>query len=289
MNCLISGALPRTRAARRHVRFLRTARGKAGTAILVVVVVIAVGGPVAAPHAIDQPIGVPGEPMSGSHLLGTDILGRDVLSRLLSGGWSVLSISLLSVLLTYAAAIAVGGLAALSRSRASELSMRVLDLLIVFPPLLLLLVLVAGAGFGTIVMLVGIVVVTFPGAARLVFAATQEMSTNGFVEAATARGERTPTVLVREILPNIVSSLLADGGVRFLSAIFLVAGLNFLGVGAQPPAADWALMIAENRQILQANPAAVLAPAIALALLTIAVNLVGDAYVASLDSSEVEK
>lgn len=267
-------------------RFLRTWRGAWGTALLGLVVLVAVFGPWVAPHPIDQPVGPVASGPSSAYPLGTDMLGRDVLSRVLSGGWSVLWVAVVSVALTYVLAISLGVLTGLSTSRLSELAMRCLDLLIVFPPLLLLLVLVAGSGTNVVVLIVGIVAVTFPGAARLVRAAAQEISTAGYVEAAQARGEGGLAIGLGEVLPNMVPTILADAGVRFLSSIFLIASLNFLGVGAQPPSADWSLMIAENRQLLQINPIAVLAPAALLALLTISVNLVADAYVQTLDRSK---
>jgi ABC-type dipeptide/oligopeptide/nickel transport system permease subunit len=151
--------------------------------------------------------------------------------------------------------------------------------------LLLLLVLIAGAGASTGVLVVGIVLVLSPGVARLVRTATLEVSTTGYIEAAVARGERTSSIMRREILPNIAPALVADAGVRFLGAIFLVASLNFLGVGAQPPAANWGLMIAENRQIISTNIWGVCAPSVLIASLTIAANLLGDAYVHARDQS----
>ncbi len=273
------------RARVRVPRFLRTVRGTLGLTMLLFVVAVAVLGPLVAPHALDQPIGVPGSPPGPGAPLGTDFLGRDVLSRLLHGGFPVLWLAVVSVIGTYAVGLSVGMLAGLSRSWVDPLLMRAVDVLIVFPPLLLLLVLIAGAGSGTLVLLIGIVTVLFPGVARLVRTATLEVSTTSYIEAAVARGERLPAIMRREILPNIMPVVIADAGVRFLGAIFLVASLNFLGVGAQPPAANWGLMIAENRQVITTNVWAVAAPALMLALLTISVNLIGDAYAHTLDRS----
>lgn len=282
-----SGAVVARSNGRRSLpRFLKTWRGGIGAGLLAIVAAIAFLGPYLAPHAIDEPVGVPGDGPSVAHLMGLDLLGRDVLSRVLHGGWSVLSIAFVSVVLTYFIAIAMGTLTGLSVSRLSEVAMRCLDILIVFPPLLLLLVLVAGAGTSSTVLVLGIVLVAFPGATRLVRAATQEVGTSGYIEAAQARGESVWAIARREVLPNITPSLLADGGVRFLSSIFLVASLNFLGVGSQPPAADWSLMIAENRQLLQINALSVLAPALFLGVLAVSVNMVADAYVSTIGNTE---
>ncbi len=285
MSARAESALGPRRVVLRRPRFLRTVRGIVGAAMLLFVAAVALLGPLLAPHPLDQPIGVPGSPPSTSAPLGTDFLGRDVLSRVLHGGFPVLWLAVASVAATYAVGMSVGMLAGLSRSWVDPVLMRGVDVLIVFPPLLLLLVLIAGAGSGTAILVVGIALVLFPGVARLVRTATLEVSTTSYIEAAIARGERTTAIMRREILPNILPAVIADAGVRFLGAIFLVASLNFLGVGAQPPSANWGLMIAENRQVITTNIWAVLAPALMLALLTISVNLIGDAYAHTLDRS----
>ena len=278
-------AAPAARRLLRTPRFLRTARGKLGAAMLLFVLAVALLGPLVAPHPLDQPVGVPGSPPGNGAPLGTDFLGRDVLSRVLHGGFSVLWLALVAVAITYVVGMTIGMVAGLSRSRLDPILMRSVDIFIVFPPLLLLLVLISGAGTSSLVLIVGIVLVMFPGVARLVRTATLEVSTTSFIEAAVARGESTPAIMRREILPNIAPSLIADAGVRFLGAIFLTASLNFLGVGSQPPSANWGLMVAENRQVLATNIWAVLAPALMLALLTVSVNMIGDAYAHTLDRS----
>jgi ABC-type dipeptide/oligopeptide/nickel transport system permease subunit len=139
------------------------------------------------------------------------------------------------------------------------------------------------------VLIIGVALVQLPGIARIVRTATLEISTRGFVEAAEARGESTPSLLVREILPNIAPIILADFGIRFGYSIILIASVNYLGLGLAPPAADWGLMMSENQQFIAVNVWAVLAPAIMLALLTIGVNLVADAYVRTLGRSTVVK
>jgi ABC-type dipeptide/oligopeptide/nickel transport system permease subunit len=148
--------------------------------------------------------------------------------------------------------------------------------------MLLLLLLITGVGSGTGVLIVGIVLVLFPGAARIARTATLEVCTTGYIEAAVSRGERSIAILRREVLPNIMPTMLADLGVRFSAAVVIAASVNFLGLGAKPPTADWGLMIAENRAIISSNPWAVFVPAALLGLLTISINLLADAYVRSL-------
>jgi ABC-type dipeptide/oligopeptide/nickel transport system permease subunit len=157
--------------------------------------------------------------------------------------------------------------------------MRTVDTFQALPALLLILLLIAGAGQSEVVLVLAIAIVLFPGAARIVRTATLEVSTTGYIEAAIGRGERMSALMWREVLPNIAPAVIADFGVRFSSAIVLAASVNFLGLGASPPAANWGLMIAENRLIITTNVWSVLAPAVLLALLTMSVNMVGDAYV----------
>jgi peptide/nickel transport system permease protein len=164
-----------------------------------------------------------------------------------------------------------------------------MDVLLAVPPLLFLLVLATGAGRSIPVLVLGVATVHVPSIARIVRAATQEVSTHGYVEAAVARGERVGAVLRREILPNVLGTVLADAGIRLTASILILASVNFLGLGLQPPRADWALMIAENRGGITLQPWAVAAPALLIAFLTISVNLVADAVARSLGTSTDRK
>jgi peptide/nickel transport system permease protein len=262
---------------RERLRFARTGTGLVGVVILAIVVGIALLGPFFAPHPLDQPIGLPYERPSAEAWLGTDRLGRDVLSRVLWGGRSVLALAGAATVIAYAGGLLIGLLAGYSRSLLDPVLMRSADVLISFPALVFLLVLVTGLGTSKAVLVFGVALIQMPAIARIIRSATLAQSVRGFVEAAVARGEGTFAILRRELLPNIVSPIAADVGIRFTLAIILVASVNFLSLGLQPPAADWALMISENRDGLTLNPYAVLAPALMIGLLTIAVNLVGDA------------
>ncbi len=266
-------------------RFARTTSGRVGLVLLGFVLIVAILGPFIAPHAIDEPIGSSGELPSAHAWLGTDFLGRDVLSRVLSGGWSVLLLATAATVLCYALGLLVGMVAGYSRNAVDSVLMRSVDVLLAFPGILILLIIVSGLGTSVGVLIVGVVLVQLPGIARVMRAATMEVSTRGFVEAAVARGERTPYILRREVLPNIAPIVLADFGVRYGYSVILMASMNYLNLGLQPPAADWGLMIAENQDIIALNPWAILGPSIPLALLTIGVNLVGDAYATTMSAS----
>jgi len=163
--------------------------------------------------------------------------------------------------------------------------MRTVDVILAFPPLLILLLLVGGFQSHVWVLIVGVVVVQIPPISRLTRAASLSVARSSYVEAARVRGDSTLTIWRKDILPNIMSSLLADFGIRFSMSIILVASMNFLGLGLAPPASDWGLMISENQPYLSLNPMSVIAPAAMLGLLVISVNLVADAYVRATGSS----
>jgi peptide/nickel transport system permease protein len=272
-----------------RLRFLRTFSGAAGVSIVLFVVFVAVFGKYLAPHDPNAPVGADLAGPSSHALLGTDDLGRDVLSRLLYGGRSVLGLALLATLLAYAVGLSIGLVAGYSRSKIDPMLMRTVDVMLAFPPLLFLLILITGAGTSVGVMVIGVAAIQAPGISRIVRTATLEVSVRGYVEAAVARGERAVAVVVREVLPNILAPVLVDAGLRFTYSILIIASVNFLGLGLQAPRSDWALMISEDRPYISLNPWSVLAPAAMIALLTIGINLTGDAIARSLGRSYVPR
>jgi peptide/nickel transport system permease protein len=272
---------------RNRLQFLRTRSGVVGVGLVVFIVAVAVFGRYVAPHDPSESIGVPLTGPSGDNLLGTDFLGRDVFSRLLYGGRSVIALAAAATALAYLAGLTIGLLAGYSRSFVDPVLMRSVDVMLALPPLLFLLVLITGAGTSVAVLVIGVAAIQAPGISRIVRTATLEVSVRGYVEAAVARGERSLSVLTREVLPNILAPILVDAGLRFTYSILIIASVNFLGLGLQPPSPDWALMISENRQYISLNPAAALAPAAMIALLTIGINLTGDAIARSLGRSYV--
>jgi ABC-type dipeptide/oligopeptide/nickel transport system permease subunit len=272
---------------RGRLRFARTPAGLVGLLLLAAVVGLALLGPFLAPHEPDLPVGIPLTGPAEGRVLGTDFLGRDVLSRVLWGGRSVLALAGAATLLAYLAGGATGLISGYRRGLTDGVLMRGVDVMLSVPALIFLLVLVTGAGTSAAVLVAGVALVQAPLVARVVRTATLEQAVKGFVEAAEARGERTFAIVWRELLPNIAGPIFADVGLRFTYSIILVASVNFLGLGLQPPAADWALIISENRSGLDLNPYAILAPALLIAVLTIAVNLVGDAIARALGRSSV--
>jgi peptide/nickel transport system permease protein len=273
----------------RRLRFLRTPSGVIGVAIVVFVVGVALLGPYLAPHSPAATVGPPLDGSSNAYPFGTDVLGRDVLSRVLHGGRSLLALALAATALSYMVGLSIGLIAGYSRGFADPLLMRSVDVLLAFPPLLFLLVLIGGAGRTQAVLILGVAVIQAPQVSRVVRSATLEVSVRGYVEAAVARGERAAAVIAREVLPNILGPVLVDAGLRFTYSILIITSVTYLGLGAEPPSSNWALMISENRQYISINSLSVLAPALMIAILTIGVNLTGDAVARSLGRSYISR
>jgi ABC-type dipeptide/oligopeptide/nickel transport system permease subunit len=274
---------------RGRLRFLRSVPGAVGALIVGFVLAVALLGPYLAPHDPDAPVGLPNSGPSGSAPFGTDVLGRDVLSRLLHGGRSVILLAAAATILAYLIGLTIGLVAGFSRSFVDPLLMRTVDVMLAFPPLLFVLILISGAGTGVTVVVIAVAAIQAPSVSRVVRTATQVVAVRGYVEAAVARGESTFAVIRREVIPNILAPVLVDFGLRFTYSILIIASVNFLGLGLQPPSSDWALLISENRQYISLNAWSVLAPAAMIALLTIGVNLLGDAIARSLGRSYVPR
>ncbi|HEY4621935.1 MAG TPA: ABC transporter permease [Gaiellaceae bacterium] len=260
-------------------------RTKIGLAILLLLLAVAVFGPFFAPHAPDAGLTRPGgflggfEPPSDVAALGTDNLGRDVLSRFLWGGRSVLALSVLATLLGAVLGIAVGLLAAYSRGAMDDGLMRTQDVVLAFPQLVFALVLVATVGPQLWLLVFAVGITTMPRVARVTRAAAVEVVERDFVRAAEGIGVPRRQILFAEVLPNITSTLVVEVTLRLTFNIAVIASLSFLGFGLQPPAADWGLMINENRQgLLAGQPWGVVMPVVAISLLTIGTSLIGDGF-----------
>jgi peptide/nickel transport system permease protein len=253
-------------------------RTKIGLGITLLIVGIALIGPFLAPYEPDQ--GVEGQlpfaSPSSEAWFGTDDLGRDVLSRFLSGGVSVLVLAGLSTAMGIVLGVAVGLTAAYSRGKLDDLLMRSMDVLLSLPQIVFALVLAATVGPELWLLVLAVGLTTMPRAARVTRGAAVEVVEKDFVRAAEAIGLPRRRILLSEVLPNIASPLIVETTLRLTFNVAVVAGLSFLGFGLQPPAADWGLMINENRNGLTIQPWPVVLPVLAIALLTIGTSLVGD-------------
>jgi peptide/nickel transport system permease protein len=246
-----------------------------GIIITAIVVVVAIIGPWIAPHGEHDIVGKPFT-HEGS-FLGTDYLGQDVWSRVLAGGRSILAISLAATILGMVIGVLIGVIAAYAGGWIEEIVMRLNDVALAFPQILLALLVLASVDepkWWMIVLLVGIS--HAPRVARLARGVALGLVSRDFVHSAEALGESRTRVVLAEVLPNMNAPLLAEAGLRLTYSIGMVAALGFLGFSTNPGAADWGVMINENRLALLVVPWGVLAPVIVIGIFTIGTNLMAD-------------
>jgi peptide/nickel transport system permease protein len=256
-------------------RSLAQPRLVVGLVITLFVVLVAVVGPWLAPHGEQDIVGRPFT-HAGSWL-GTDYLGEDVWSRVLHGGRSILIIALLCTLVGMVVGIAIGTVAAYAGGWLDEVIMRLNDVALAFPQILLALLVLASVDEPKWWMIVAIVGISHaPRVARLARGVAIGLVGRDFVASAESLGESRLRVLFAEILPNMTTPLLAEAGLRLTYSIGMVAGIGFLGFSTNPSAADWGQMINENRLALLVQPWAVLAPVIMIGIFAIGTNLMAD-------------
>lgn len=257
---------------------------KAGLAIVGVILVLGLLAPWIAPHPWDTvSIRTRFLPPNATYWLGTDDYGRDVLSRMLMGARLSIAMGVSATLISLAIGVPIGLAAGYFRGKIDEILMRLADVLMAVPPIMLgLLVLaVTPPALWKTAIAVGIVYV--PPIARVARSVTLGLAGEEFVQAARARAESTRYILFREILPNAWPPLIVEASLRVTYAILLGSALSFLGLGAQPPSSDWGLMIAEARAFIDRAPWIALAPGFAMCALVIGINLMGDGLRERLD------
>ncbi|NJP43551.1 ABC transporter permease [Actinacidiphila epipremni] len=240
-------------------------------AVVTVLLAVAVAGPALAPHDPAAIAGPSYAPPGPGHPLGTDALGRDVLSRLLAGGRPLVFLPAAATAAACLLGAAAGTVSGYLGGRAGTVLGAATKLLLVFPPVLVLLVAVDARGGSALALGLVVVVTGAPFVARLTHAAARRTVTAGYVELAPALGESTASVLLREVLPAVARPLLADAGARLAGAMEISATAAFLGFGPQGP--NWGAMVSENLSGVTLAPWGVAAPAGALALLVVCVNL----------------
>lgn len=223
---------------------------------------------------MDNQMTAPGE---NGHLLGTDALGRDVFSRIIYGSRSILTIALMTSLLSSIAGIIIGFTAGYFGGTVDTVFLRIMDILMAIPPLVLSMVVLGILGNSTILSLTLIVSIAYtPATARVARGALLTCKSTEYVDAARIRGESHFYIMFVEILPNTIGPVIVEVTARFAYSIMMIASLGFLGVGLQPPTPDWGMMVIENKSIIRAAPWSVLYPSLAIASLVIAISLFSD-------------
>ncbi len=255
----------------------RTPRGKVGLCITAAVVAIAVIGPFVAPDSSTSFESLPFAEPSAHFWLGTDTLGRDVLSRLLDGGWVLLLMAIAATTFGLVIGSAAGISAAYIRGRTDGLIMRSVDVILAFPSLVFALLLVSLVGPKLWLIVIAVGFSHAPQVARVLRSSALDISERDYVKSIELQGVRPAKIMWSEIVPNLISPLMVEAGLRLTYSIVIISGLSFLGFGQAPPAPNWGYMINENRIGLQNNPWGVIVPALLIALLTIGVNTFTDA------------
>lgn len=250
--------------------------GWLGLAVIAFWSLAAALGPVLLPQTGDIGAGEVFAPVSATHWLGTDYLGRDMLARVIEGARYTVGVAFAATLLASGAGTLLALLAAASGRWIDGTISRTLDTLTAIPSKMFALLMVAGFGSSVTMLVVTAAIIYVPGAYRIARSLAVNINALDYVTVARTRGERTGYVMLHEILPNIGGPMLADFGLRFVYVVLLLASLSFLGLGVQPPEADWGSLVRENIETLASGGAAVIAPSVAIASLTIAVNLVID-------------
>lgn len=271
-------------------RFFAQRQAKVGVALTATIVALALIGPLLLPWATgytatefaDQPFRLTGP-------FGTDNLGRDVLSRFLSGGLTLITLALLATAVGIVVGMIFGTVAAYTGGTVDSILMRANDVLLAIPQLVfaLLAVTVLGPQGWVLVMVLGLT--HAPRVARVTRSAALNVINEDYIAAAEMYAMPRWRIIVREILPNITGPLTVESGLRLTYSIGGIASLSFLGLGLQPPAPDWGLMINENRIALAVQPWGVMLPVLVIALLTIGTNLIADSIARTFASTKVSE
>ena len=249
---------------------------KLGLLTITAYLFVALFAPLVAPYSKTEILGGAYELWSEKYLLGTDNLGRDMLSRLIFGARNTIGIALAAVVIAFAIGGVTGMLSALLGGWYDTVISRIVDILMAIPSLVFALLILTILGTSITTLILVIAVLDSTRVYRITRAAAMNIAVMDFVEVARLRGEGLWWVIRKEILPNIMAPLLAEFGLRFCFVFLFIAALSFLGLGIQPPTADWGSMVRDNATLINYDDITPLLPAAAIAILTVAVNFVVD-------------
>ena len=265
-------------------RFRANTAAVGGATVIALFIAVAVVGPSFAPHdPLAQDLFSNYQSSSWAHPLGTDHLGRDNLSRMIYGARVSLTISVTSVVFGLIIGMAIGLVAAYSRGIVDVVLMRVVDMLLAFPDILLAIAIIAVLGEGIVNTIIAVVVYSVPQFARIVRGAALSVSEADFVSAGRALGASHPRLVLRHIVPNCLSPIVVHATIMLGTAILIASGLSFLGLGVQPPDPEWGAMLSKGRELLRSTPIAAVAPGVAITVVVLSFSIVGDGLRDALD------
>ena len=265
-------------SSQKTAMFLRTAPLTASFGMLVITIYIlcAIFAPLIAPYGEAEILSTAFNPWTSTYYLGTDNLGRDVFSRLIYGARNTVGIALLITTIAFVLGTSIGILSALKGGYVDQILGRFVDVLMAIPSLIFSLLMLTIFGTSVISLVLVIAVIDSTRVFRLARSVALNIVQLDYIEAAKLRGETTTYLIGREILPNALAPLAAEFGLRFCFVFLTISALSFLGLGLQPPTADWGSMVRDNADLISFGDITPLIPAGAIALLTIAVNFVVD-------------
>jgi len=257
-------------------RSLRLGRTRIGVILVGALVLLAIIGPYVAPYGPSTPVGVPNATPGGKAVLGTDYLGQDVLSRFLYGGRTILATALIATAIGLIVGVAIGLVAAYARNALDDVLMRMMDVILAFPQIMLALVAVAVVGPQAWVIVLAIALTTAPRAARVARGAALPVVERDFVASSEAMGVPRWRILLGDLLPNTLGPLMVEASLRLTYSIGVIAALAYLGLSPNPNSPNWGTMIQQNQLVLAVQPWGAVTPIIAIALLTMGTGLIGD-------------
>ncbi len=264
--------------------FRRSRSATIGLAIITIFLLTALLAPLLAPHNPTAfSLGDQLLPASVAHPLGTDELGRDTLSRLIWGSRITLLMTVGAVLLALVTGASLGIVAGFRGGWADTAIMRCMDVLLAMPTFLLAVAIIAALGAGTVNVILAVGIGSMPTFARIARGSTISVKQEDYVTAVRAVGASTNRIMWRHILPNVASALLVQTTLRLATAILTASGLSFLGLGPQPPTPEWGAMLSTGRNYLTSSPQLAAIPGVAILLVTIGFNLLGDGLRDALD------
>ena len=247
-----------------------------GIVVILIFSVISIFAPLIAPYGETEIIGKSYELWSEKHILGTDNLGRDMLSRLIYGARNTIGMALLTTFIAFLIGSITGMIAAVLGGWVDQIFGRIVDVLMSIPSLIFALLILSFFGTSVTYLIGTIAILEATRVFRLARATGMNVAVMDFVEVAKLRGEKLGWIIRKEILPNITAPLLAEFGLRFCFVFLFISALSFLGLGIQPPSADWGSMVRDNATLISYDDITPLLPAGAIALLTVATNFVVD-------------
>jgi peptide/nickel transport system permease protein len=265
-------------------QFRRSRAAVIGFGLIVVFVLTAILAPLIAPHdPLALGLGQQLKPPSLTYPLGTDELGRDLFSRLLWGARYTLLITLGAVALAVVLGTISGVYSGFRGGWSDTLIMRVMDVLLAMPGFLLAIAIIAALGVGMVNVIIAVGIHAVPAFARVVRAATLSVKQQEYVVAARALGSHDATIMLRHVLPNVTPPLLVQTTLQLATAILTASGLSFLGLGPQPPTPEWGAMLSTGRTYITSNPQLATVPGLAILLVALGFNLLGDGLRDALD------